>query len=458
MPKKSKREIIRSPKGMHDILHGDIRYMEMILERAREIAEFYGFLPIKTPHLEQAGLFLRPLGETSDVVEKEMYTFRTKGGDFLALRPEGTAGIVRAYFENGMGSWPQPVKLYYEGAFFRHEKPQRGRFREFRQFGAEILGSDDAVLDALTIKIAYLILREIGFSAKDARLPDGQGPASGWKNDLLVHINSIGDKNCRPAYKKELTNYYRKKFNYLCKDCKRRLKDNPLRILDCKEKECAELKAQAPQMIERLCETCKTHFKSVLEFLDEGQIPYLLDNFLVRGFDYYGRTVFEIFLEEGKKQDGPEAAAGAAATALVGGGRYDDLASILGERPLPAVGMSLGMERIIHEMKRLEIAPAPHQEAKVFLIHIGPAAKKRSFNLMEELRAAGIKAGESISRDNLKTQLNIASKIGAKLALILGQKEAMDGSILIRDMEEGIQESVLQTKLIEKIKAKLKKK
>lgn len=425
---------------MHDILHGDIRYMERVLEKAFEIAEFYGFLPIKTPHLEQAELFLRPLGETSDVVEKEMYTLRTKGGDFLALRPEGTAGIVRAYFENGMGSWPQPVKLYYEGAFFRHEKPQRGRFREFRQFGVEILGSDDAVLDALTIKIAHLILREVGFS------------------NISVNINSIGDKNCRPAYKKELTNYYKKKFNYLCKDCKRRLKDNPLRLLDCKEKECAELKPQAPQMIEHLCEECKAHFKSVLEFLDEGQIPYLLDNYLVRGFDYYGRTVFEIFLEGEKKEEHQETEAAATTAALAGGGRYDELAAILGERALPAVGMSMGMERIMHEMRRLEIAPAHHPEAKVFLIHIGPAAKKRSFNLMEELRAAGINAGESISRDNLKTQLNIAAKIGAKLALILGQKEAMDGSILIRDMEEGIQESVLQTKLVEKIKAKLKKK
>lgn len=446
--------MIQSPKGMHDMLFSDIRYLEKILERAREISEFYGFLPIQTPHLEQAELFLRPLGETSEVVEKEMYTLRTKGGDFLALRPEGTAPAVRAYFENGMVSWPQPVKLYYEGSFFRHEKPQRGRFREFRQFGPEILGGDDPVLDALIIKICFLILKELGFK------------------NIMVNINSIGDKECRPAYKKELVNYYRKKFNYLCKDCKRKLKDNPLRLLDCKEPGCVELKAQAPQMIEHLCEGCKTHFKSVLEFLDEGQIPYLLDNYLVRGFDYYGRTVFEIFLEEparparlpidgqadgeNKKTDGgPEAAA---KIALAGGGRYDELAPILGAKPLPAVGASLGLERLIHEMKRLGIAPKSHPENKVFLIHIGPAAKKRSFNLMEELRKEGIPVGESISRDNLKNQLNIASKTGAKLALILGQKEAMDGTILIRYMDEGTQEAVLQSKLVEKIKAGLKKK
>src|SRR3989344_2438277 len=382
--KKQKQGIIRSPKGMHDMLHGDIRYLERISEIAREVAEFYGFLPIQTPHMEDAQLFLRPLGETSDVVEKEMYTLRTKGGDFF-------------------------------------------------------------------------VLREIVFSAKG-------GPASGWKNNLLVHINSIGDKACRPGYKKELTNYYRKKFNYLCKDCKRRLKDNPLRVLDCKEPGCAEIKTQSPQMIEHLCEACKTHFKSVLEFLDEGQIPYFLDNFLVRGFDYYGRTVFEIFLEDGKKEAvglPAEEKGGehqSAQVPLVGGGRYDDLAAILGSKPLSAVGFSMGMERLIHEMKRFEIKPKAHPQTKIFLIHIGPAAKKRSFTLMEELRVAGIDAGESISRDNLKTQLNIAAKIGAKLALILGQKEAMDGTIMMRDMDDSLQETVLQSKLVEKIKAKLKKK
>ena len=235
-------------------------------------------------------------------------------------------------------------------------------------------------------------------------------------------------------------------------------------MLDCKEPGCAEIKTQSPQMIEHLCEACKTHFKSVLEFLDEAQIPYLLDNYLVRGFDYYGRTVFEIFLEDGKKEAvglPAEEKGGehqSAQVALVGGGRYDDLAAILGSKPLSAVGFSMGMERLIHEMKRFEIKPKAHPQTKIFLIHIGPAAKKRSFTLMEELRVAGIDAGESISRDNLKTQLNIAAKIGAKLALILGQKEAMDGTIMMRDMDDSLQETVLQSKLVEKIKAKLKKK
>jgi len=254
---------------MHDILPEDAGLLEHIVEKAKKLAEFYGYSPIKTPHLESAELFLRPLGETSDVVEKQMYALRTRGGDFLALRPEGTAGIMRAYQQNGMSSWPQPVKLYYEGAFFRHENPQRGRFREFRQFGLEMLGDQDAALDAEIIKIFYLALSELGFK------------------NVAVRINSIGDKECRPQYKKELANYYKKKFNYLCKDCKRRLKDNPMRMLDCKEEECLEHKAGAPQMINHFCEACKNHFKAVLEFLDEAKIPYLLDHHLVRGFDYY---------------------------------------------------------------------------------------------------------------------------------------------------------------------------
>ena len=451
MPKKTKKEIVHSPKGMHDMLNGDIRYLEAITEKATEISEFYGFLPIQTPHLEHAELFLRPLGETSEVVEKQMYTFRTKGGDLLALRPEATASVMRAYNENGMVSWPHPVKLYYNGSFFRHEKPQRGRFREFRQFGVETLGETDPVIDAIVIKIFYLTLKELGFE------------------NILMHINSLGDKECRPYYKKELTNYYKKKFNYLCKDCKRRLKENPLRLLDCKEESCVELRSKAPQMIEHLCEACKTHFKGVLEFLDEGQIPYVLDNYLVRGFDYYGRTVFEIFLEN------PESAAAkkenaaseniqngnnnerAAQIALGGGGRYDELMSILGGKALPAVGGAFGLERIIFEMKRLGLPAKKITQPRAFLIQIGPAAQKKGYNLMEELREAGIPAGESLSRDNLKTQLNIATKIGARLALIIGQKEAMEGSVIVRNMEEGTQEVVMQNKLMEKIKLLLKK-
>lgn len=446
MAQKKKKELVRSPKGMHDMLPSEVAYFDTFMARAKEVAKFYGFSEIKTPHVEHAELFMHPLGDSSEVVQKQMYTFRTRGGDLLALRPEFTASIMRAYAEHGMASLPQPVKLFYEGACFRHENPQRGRYREFRQFGIEILGDSDPVSDALVIKGLYLILSELGFK------------------NIIVHINSIGNRDCRPAYKKELTNYYKKKFNYLCKDCKRRLKENPLRILDCKEQSCIELRTQAPQMIEYLCDICKTHFRGVLEFLDESKIPYLLDHYLVRGFDYYGKTVFEIFTEDSSEQQSivsNENDAGkepAVPIALAGGGRYDDLMMLLGGKSLPATGGAIGMERIMHEMKRVGIVPKISPGAKVFIVQIGPTAKKKSFVLIDEMRNAGITVDAALSKDNLKTQLNIASKIGARVSLIIGQKEAMEGSVIMRDMDEGIQETVMIPRLVEKLKAKLKTK
>lgn len=414
---------------MHDLLPNDFRIYEKIIDKSKEIAEFYGFLPIAMPHLENSELFLRPLGETSDVVEKQMYTLRTKGGDSLTLRPEGTAPIMRSYVENGMVSWPHPIKLYYYGSFFRHENPQKGRFREFRQFGIEVLGESDPIIDATIIKIPYLILLELGFK------------------NILVHINSIGDKNCRPIYKKELLSFYKKKFNYLCKDCKRRFKDSPLRLLDCKEDGCVEIRSKAPQMVNYLCEECKEHFKLTLEFLDEGKIPYNLDNYLVRGFDYYGRTVFEIFLDAAQDEE---------LAALGGGGRYDELMSLLGGKALPAAGSALGVERILHEMKKKDIARIKEKKQDVFLIQVGPAAKKRSFALIEELRNSGVSVSESLSKDNFRAQLKIAAKVGSRAALILGQKEAMDGTVIVKDMQEETQDMVTQEKLVEKIKKLLK--
>jgi histidyl-tRNA synthetase len=462
MAQKGKKEMIRSPKGMHDMLPNDLRYIRHLSEVLREIATYHGFGEIQTPHLEQAELFIRPLGEASDVVQKEMYTLRTKGGDLLALRPEATAPIMRAYIEHGMGSWPQPVKLFCEGAFFRHENPQRGRFREFRQFDLEVLGEQDPVMDALIIKIFYQAFKELGFK------------------NILIHVNSIGNKECRPIHRKELTNYFKKRQNYLCKDCKRRLKENPLRILDCKVPGCVELRSQAPQMIDYLCDGCKVHLKGVLEFLDESKIPYAFDNFLVRGFDYYSRTVFEIFLEEDEvvppkeikvdvakevnqpaepvKAEEEEKVEKSNGVALAGGGRYDDLMVLLGQRALPAVGGAIGIERVVHEMKRLNLGPKAEVGPKVYVIQIGLAAKRRSFLLLDELRDAGIRADASLSRDSLKTQLNIAAKVGARISLIIGQKEAMDGSVIMRDMDEGTQETVLQSKLVEKLKVVLKTK
>src|SRR3989344_1082129 len=259
MPKSIKKDVVVSVKGMHDLLPDDYVYVERITKEARRTADFYGFSAISTPHLEKTELFVRPLGESSDVVEKQMYNLRTRGGDRLTLRPEGTAPLMRAYFEHGMVSLPQPVKLVYGGSFFRHESPQAGRFREFRQVGFEVIGDEDSINDALVIRVMVSSLLALGL------------------RDVTVNINTLGDKVCRPTFRKELLAYYRKHYEKLCKDCKRRFKENPLRLLDCKEESCQEFKTKAPQMLEYVCDECKTHFKEVLEFMDALEIPYRLN-------------------------------------------------------------------------------------------------------------------------------------------------------------------------------------
>ena len=430
MPKQIKKEMATSVKGMHDLLPDDFYFYDRVIKETKRAAEFYGFFPIATPHLEKTELFERPLGEESDVVEKQMYNLRTRGGDRLTLRPEGTAPIMRAYIEHGMQSLPQPVKLFYGGSFFRHESPQAGRYREFRQAGVEIIGDDDAINDAVVIRVLVSALQALGIK------------------DIIVHINSIGDKICRPSYRKELLAHYRKHFNVLCKDCKRRYKENPLRILDCKETSCVELKKNAPQMVDYLCEFCKKHFSELLEYLDEIGVPYFLDSHLVRGFDYYGRTVFEIFTE---KKDGEELG-----VAIGAGGRYDELGEYMGVRKIPAVGGALGVDRIADLMKKRGIKPRAEIKPRLFLIQLGPAARKKSLVLMEELRKIGVPIGQSLSKDSLRSQLNIVLKLEIPLAVIIGQKEALDGTIALRNMDTGIQETLPFDKFIGTIKSRLK--
>lgn len=464
MPKQyNKKELLQTPKGTRDILPHDIPFWGYAESRAREIATYYGFKPIRTPHIEKQEIFSVTLGGTSDVVEKQMYSFRTRGGDALALRPEGTVPAIRSFMEHGMQSWPQPVMLTYNGSFFRHESPQKGRFREFGQIGLEIIGEEGAIADATVIRVTSLIVSELNI---------GQ---------FIVHINTLGDKACRPNYRKELVNYYRRKINYLCKDCKRRLKENPFRLLDCKEEKCVEMKKDAPQMIEYVCDNCKKHFREVLEYLDKLAVPYYLNPHLVRGLDYYSRTVFEIFLEqpadeirsseaarvaeksddapnEGKTDalvvDKPESAPKdqAPGLALVAGGRYDYLAELLGGKKLPGVGAAMGTDRLVEELskKRPEIAKvgAPN----IFLIQLGPLAKQQSLVLLEEFRKMHLSVASSLAKDSLKAQLRIADIAGAQFALILGQKEAIDGMIIIRDMRSGVQETVVQSKIAEHIR------
>lgn len=421
----------QTPTGMHDILPQDQAYYERIKEVAGKIFSFYDFEKIDTPVLEDADLFARSIGMDTDIVEKEMFTLKTKGKDFLALRPEGTAGAMRAYIQHGFTALPQPVRLWYYGPFFRYEKPQAGRFRQFYQFGTEVIGENDPIVDAQTVLTMYNILQDLGLK------------------NLIVKINSIGDDNCRPAYRKALVKFLREKKSSLCSDCLRRAKVNPLRVLDCKNEKCQEVLSQAPQSIDYLCEECKQHFKNVLEYLEELKIPYMLDSKLVRGLDYYTKTVFEIeSTREGENSQG----------ALAGGGRYDSLSKMLGGGNIPACGAAAGVERIIAEMREAKAKVSFPPVPDIFFAQIGPMAKKKSLPILEDLRRANIKVGESFSKDGLKAQLGKASRLGAKVVLILGQREALNNMILVRNMETAKQVEVKQEDIIKEIKNVLKEK
>lgn len=437
----------QNPSGMRDILPQDGFYYQKIYKAGQKIFDFYGFEKIETPILEMADLFSRSIGEETEVVEKQLYSFRTKGKDFLALRPEGTAPIMRAYIQHGMHTWPQPVKFWYFGPFFRYERPQSGRYRQFTQFGLEYLGERSPIADAQIILILTAILEDLGLK------------------NVGIKINSMGDSACRPAYKKALLSFLKNRKNELCSDCQARIKSNPLRIFDCKTAKCRQILTEAPQIINYLCPECHQHFKEVLEILDEIKINYKLDPFLVRGFDYYTNTVFEAEIDplktekpagedneaaEGFKEEKPEIQQGS----LAGGGRYDKLAKSLGGQEVPACGWGIGVERIIEAMKAKKIRPNP-AVAQIFLAQIGILAKRKSLKLLEDFRKEKIKISESLGRDSLKNQLIRADKMGAKYTLILGQKEALSGDIIIRNMENGQQITVCQEDIIKEIKKRL---
>lgn len=417
----------QSPTGTHDILPQNQAYYDKIYKVVKDIANFYDFGKIDTPILEDANLFIRSVGENTDIVEKEMFILKTKGKDYLALRPEGTAPIMRAYIENGLLSLPQPVRLWYFGPFFRYEKPQAGRFRQFNQFGIEIIGESDSIVDVQSVLIMYKVLQELGL------------------NDLIVKINSIGDDKCRPTYRKDLIKNLRNNKDSLCEDCQKRIKTNPLRVLDCKNEKCQQVLLGAPQSIDYLCEECKKHLKDTLEYLDELKIPYLLESKLVRGLDYYTRNVFEI---ESTRSG----------VVLAGGGRYDNLAKVLGGGNVSACGAAAGIERIINEMKETKNRPMLKDVPDIFFTQIGPLAKKKSLPILENLRKAGLKVGESFGKNGLKDQLGKASRLGVKAVIILGQKEAINDKILIRNMKTSKQVEIKQEEIVKELKKILKEK
>ena len=419
---------LQAVKGMRDLLADEMRLIERIRVKFLEIAFAYGFDGIETPVLENTEVFVRGMGRATDVVQKQMYSFRTKGGDSVTMRPEYTAGVVRAYYENGMFNMPQPLKLWYWGPVFRYERPQAGRYREFHQLGAEIIGEKNAVLDAQLVQFFSVCLKELGVTA------------------ITVEINSIGCKMCRPGYRAALVDYFRPDVRKLCQDCRRRLKESPLRIFECEEVRCKEIAEKAPQTVDYLCEECHDHFKEVLEMLDELEIPYHLNARLVRGLDYYTKTVFEIW---------PEAKPG---FALGGGGRYDYLVETFGDKSAPAVGFSGGIERIVDELKSIN---APIVKGAfvptVFLAQLGDLGRKKSLRLFEDLRKVGIRVLESFGRNSIKSQLKVANREDAPFSLIMGQKEALDGTVIMRDMASGTQETILLTRLVPELQKRFAK-
>jgi histidyl-tRNA synthetase len=424
---KNKGVELASPKGMRDLMNEDYYSFQGFFEKAQEVAVYYGFKPIETPIMEQEDLITGGIGEGTDIVDKEIYNLKTKGGDHLALRPEHTAPLMRAYIEHGMQNMPQPVMFYQYGPVFRHDKPQRGRYRQFWQFDVDCLGSDKSIMDALVIKTGMTILEEAGAT------------------ELSIDINSIGDKECRNGYLKELTSYYRKHLSSLPAVDRERLKTNPLRILDSKEEKTKEINEGAPDSISFLCASCKKHFKEVLEYLEEMNIPYNINKNLVRGLSYYTRTVFEIIEQRGGEDNSP--------ITIAGGGRYDYLAKQVGsKRDVPAVGISIGVDRIVTLPWYKNLAPRILKKPKIYFIQLGSEAKLKSLNIIEILRKAHIPIAQSLSKDSLGSQLAIAEKLAIPYAIIFGVKEALDNSVIVRDMSNRSQETVKLTKLLEYLK------
>ncbi|MEA3398321.1 MAG: histidine--tRNA ligase [Patescibacteria group bacterium] len=448
MPKKvNSKNINRSKRtkkfsrlrGMKDILFEESKYWDIIERKAGDMAAYYGFNRIQTPVLERLNLYERSTGKDTDIVSKEMYSFIDKGGDKIALRPEITPGLVRAYIEHGMFNLPQPVKMFVLGPVFRHERPQSGRWRQHTQFDLEMFGEDSPVADAQLILLAFNFFSELQINVQ-------------------IQINSIGCNECRAEYIEKLTEFYKErgKRAKLCNDCKKRFTKNPLRLLDCKEESCQSVREDAPQIVDYLCDECREHFIKVLEYLDELDIPYSLNPFLVRGLDYYNRTVFEIWPnkeDSGEEERESENNSPKRQSALGGGGRYDGLVELMGGRPTPALGLGIGIERITLKIREKNIPIQKKEGRIIFLAQLGEQSRRKTFVLFEELRRAGYRVRQAFTKDGLKAQLEEANRIGVKYSLILGQKELMDGTILLRDMESGAQEIIDY----EKIKSELNK-
>ncbi len=404
--------MIQIPKGTKDVLPARAYLWQTVEREARESAEKYGFKEIRTPVFEHTELFARGVGDTSDIVTKEMYTFSDKGGRSMTLRPEGTAGVARSFIENGLAGGVMPFKSYYLISAFRYERPQAGRLREFHQFGAELYGSGEPAADAEIIALAHRFLRATKISGVELR------------------INSIGCKHCREKYAEALRAYFAPHIGEMCEDCRSRYEKNPLRMLDCKEEGCKKYTSAAPSMLDYLCDGCRTHFEGVKELLSALGIAYTVDPRIVRGLDYYSRTVFEFVSD----------ALGAQSTVLAGG-RYDTLIEQLGGKPTPAVGFAAGLERLLMIMEAQEI-PVAERLPDCYIAGMDAASRVKAQLIAEELREQGLVVECDLLDRSLKAQFKYADKLGFPLVAVIGESELAAGEAEVKDMSRSASERV----------------
>jgi histidyl-tRNA synthetase len=414
---------INIPRGTQDILPGQVEKWQAIEEKAREICEKYLYREIRTPIFEHTELFLRSVGETTDIVQKEMYTFTDRGDRSLTLRPEGTASTVRSYVENKMfGDANQPVKLYYIGPMFRYERPQAGRYRQFVQFGIEALGSADPAIDAEVISMAMTLYKEMGL------------------RKLKLIINSLGDKDSRTAHREALVNHFKPRIGEFCQDCQNRLEKNPLRILDCKQDRNHELMSSAPSIIDYLNDYSREYFNKLQNYLTDMEIPFEVDANLVRGLDYYNHTAFEIMsVSEGF----------GAITTLCGGGRYNGLVEEIGGPETPGIGFALSIERFIAALEAEKVDLALNDSIDCYLVSLGDAAKDYTVKLLHDLRANGFKAERDYLDRKLKAQFKAADRLQAKFVAVLGENELNNKVINLKNQATGEQLEIPLNELIE---------
>ncbi|MDO8683674.1 MAG: histidine--tRNA ligase [Armatimonadota bacterium] len=402
-----------APRGTNDILPSESPKWQFVESKFREICSTYGYREIRTPVFEDTNLFTRSIGEATDIVSKEMYTFTDRGGRSITLRAEGTAPVVRAYVEHNLSAELPLNKLYYITSVFRYERPQAGRYRQHHQLGVEAIGSADPSLDAEVIGLGMSFLRSLGVES------------------LELKLNSVGCANCRPAYREALRRYVEPFVSELCPSCQIRYEANPLRMLDCKEEKCRELLANAPSILDILDDDCRSHFEDVKRYLGVIGVPFTADSRLVRGFDYYTKTVFEIVSEQLGAQN-----------SVLGGGRYDNLVEELGGQPTPSAGFGMGEERLLMTLERLGVELPVDSNITAFVATLGDAARETGFHLLSELRGRGIASEMDFGGRSLKAQMRLAGKLSAKYVILLGEDEIARGIAMLKNMETGEQAEV----------------